>query len=122
MRRSASTLSGERKVSSVVLAPVAAAGWVVLALTDLGVRVVLFRAHRTEGAVSLLWALGFGLFLWAGAVVLGVSQLRAILFGLVGGGAIGLIVYLRGAALDESSVAQPGAYHRRLLARRRAGR
>src|SRR5262249_312411 len=64
MRRSASTLSGERRVSSVVLAPVAAAGWVVLALTDLVVRIALFRAQRTQGMVSLLWALGFGLFLW----------------------------------------------------------
>ena len=122
MRISAPTLSGERRVSSVVLAPVAAAGWVVLALTDLGVRVALFRAQRTHGTVSLLWGLGFGLFLWAGAKVLGVSQLRAILFALVGGAAIGLVVYLRGAALDDQAVGQPGAYHRRLLARRRSGR
>lgn len=122
MRRSVSTLSGERRVSWVVLAPVAAAGWVVLALTDLGVRIALFRAQRTRGMVSLLWALGFGLFLWAGAKVLGVSQLRAILFGLVGGAAIGLVVYLRGAGLDDPAIAQPGAYHRRLLARQRAGR
>jgi len=105
-----------------VLAPVAAAGWVVLALTDLGVRIALFRAQRTQGMVSVLWALLFGLFLWAGAKVIGVSQLRSILFGLVGGVAIGLVVYLRGAALDDPAVAQPGAYHRRLLARRRTGR
>src|SRR5262249_43034678 len=96
MRRSDSTLSGERGVSTVVLAPVAAAGWVVLSLTDLGVRIALFRAHRTQGAVSVLWGLGFGLFLWAGARVLGVPQLRSILFGVAAGAAIALVVYLRG--------------------------
>jgi hypothetical protein len=105
-----------------VLYPVAAAGWVVFALTSLAVRIALFRAQRTPGAVSLLWGLGFGLFLWAGAAVLGVSQLRAILFALVGGGAIALVVYLRGAALENPAAAQPGAYHRRLLSRRRPGR
>jgi len=115
-------LIAERRVSSIVLAPVAAVGWVMLALTGILVRVALFRKHRTEGVVALFWALGFALIIWAGVAVLGVRELRAILFALIAGGAIALIVYLRGAALDDLAVGQPGAYHRRLLARRRSGR
>jgi hypothetical protein len=72
--------------------------------------------------VSLLWALGFALFLWAGVTVLGVPTLRAILFALVAGGAIALVIYLRGEALDDPAAGQPGAYHRRLLSRRGSGR
>jgi hypothetical protein len=115
-------LSAERRASPILIAPVAAAGWVVLALTDVAVRIALLRHQRTPGLVSLLWGLGFGLFLWAGARVLGVPQLRAILFGLVAGGAIALVTYARGAALDGPEIAQPGAYQRRLLARRRTRR
>jgi hypothetical protein len=105
-----------------VLAPVAAVGWIVLALTRLLVRIALFREHRTEGVVSLFWALGFALFLWAGVAVLGVRELRAIPFALIAGGAIALVIYLRGAALDDLAVGQPGAYHRRQLAHGRSGR
>jgi hypothetical protein len=105
-----------------VLAPVAAAGWIVLALTSLAVRVALFPKHRSPGVVSLLWALGFALFLWAGSRAVGLPQLRAVLLALVGGGAIALVVYLRGAALENPAAGQPGAYHRRLLTRRRPGR
>jgi hypothetical protein len=115
-------LSAEQRLSSIALAPVAAVGWIMLALTRLLVRIALLREHRTQGMVALFWALGFALFLWAGVAVLGVRELRAILFALIAGGAIALIVYLRGAALDDLAVGQPGAYHRRLLARRRSGR
>jgi hypothetical protein len=115
-------LSAERTASPILIAPVAAAGWVVLVLTDGAVRIALLRHHRTPGLVSAMWGLGFGLFLWAGVIVLGVPQLRAILFALVAGGAIALVVYARGAALDGPEAAQPGAFQRRLLARRRARR
>jgi hypothetical protein len=115
-------LSAERRASPILIAPVAAAGWVVLALTDVAVRIALLRHQRTPGLVSLLWGLGFALFLWAGVAVLGVPQLRAILFALVAGGAIALVIYARGAALDGPAASQPGAYQRRLLARRRANR
>jgi hypothetical protein len=114
-------LSAEHRVFSVVLAPVAAAGWIVLALTRVLVGIALFREHRTQGVVSALWAVGFALFLWAGVAVLGVPELRAIPFALVAGVAIGLVVYLRGAALEDVAFGQPGAYHLRLLARRRSG-
>jgi hypothetical protein len=112
----------EERTSSIVLAPVAAVAWVVLALTDLAVRVALFRQHRSPGQVSVLWGLGFALFLWAGVSALGVHGLRAILFGLVAGGAIALVIYLRGAALENPVVGQPGAYHQRLLSRRSSDR
>ena len=115
-------MSAERRASPILIAPVAAAGWVVLALTDVAVRIALLRHQRTPGLVSLLWGLGFALFLWAGVTVLGVPQLRAILFALVAGGAIALIVYARGASLDGPEAARPGAFQRRLLARRRARR
>jgi len=115
-------LSAERRASPILIAPVAAAGWVVLALTEVAVRIALIRHQRAPGLVSLVWGLGFGLFLWAGARVLGVSQLRAILFGLVAGAAIALVIYARGAALDGPEIAPPGAFHRRLLTRRRTRR
>jgi len=104
-----------------VLAPVAAAGWVALGLTELGVRIALLRRNRSHGLVSVLWGLGFGLFLWAGAAAVGLPDPRAFFFGLVAGGAIALVVYLRGSGLDDQRGWRPGAYYRRLIERRRPG-
>jgi len=98
---------------SLVLAPVAAIGWLSLAVLGFVVRIALFRFHRTHGATAVLWGLGFGLFLWAGSASVGLEQERAIPFGLVAGAAIALLVYLRGAGLEDPPAAQPGAFYRR---------
>ena len=93
------------QVRSLVLAPVAAIGWLSFALLGFAVRVVLFRTQRTPGATAVLWGLGFGLFLWAGSLSVGLDEGRAIPFGLVAGAAITLFVYLRGAALENPPAA-----------------
>ena len=98
---------------SVLLAPVAAIGWLALALLGFAVRLALFRFHRTHGATALLWGLGFGLFLWAGLLSVGLEEARAIPFGLVSGAVIALFVYLRGAGLENPPAARPGAFYRR---------
>jgi hypothetical protein len=91
-------------------------------LLGLAVRIALFREHRTQGTVSILWGGGFALFLWAGVRVLGLAEVRAIPFATVAGAVIALFIYLRGAALENPPVEQPGVYHRRVLARRRSAR
>jgi hypothetical protein len=106
----------------LVLAPVAAVGWVIFGLLALAVRVTLFREHRTQGVTSVLWGLGFALFVWFGARALGLHELQAIPFALVCGAAIALFIYLRGAALENPPAEQPGAFYRRRQARRRASR
>jgi hypothetical protein len=111
-----------RRVASVVLAPLAAAGRIAVALLGLAVRIALFREHRTQGTVSILWGGGFALFLWAGVRVLGLAEVRAIPFATVAGAVIALFIYLRGAALENPPVEQPGVYHRRVLARWRSAR
>ena len=93
-----------------------------VALLDLLVRMALFPKQRTEGAASLLWGLGFALFLWFGVWTLGLRGAKGILFALVAGAVIALFVYLRGAALESPPVEQPGAFQRALLARWRSGR
>src|SRR5436309_14841912 len=117
--KSASNPSARGRVGSSAFAPFAAIGWVLFALLGLAVRVALFREHRTQGTVSLLWGLGFALFLWFGVWTLGLQEGRAIPFALVAGLAIALFVYLRGAALENPPAEQPGAFLRRRRARRR---
>jgi hypothetical protein len=107
---------------SLVLAPVAAIGWLSFALLGFAVRLALFRFHRTHGATAVLWGLGFGLFLWAGSLSVGLELGRAILFGLVSGAATALFVYLRGAGLEDPPAAQPGAFYRRRRVRRSSDR
>lgn len=85
-------------------------------------RVALFREHRTQGAISVLWGVGFALFLWGGVLALGLHEGHAVPFAVVAGTAIALFIYLRGAALENPSVEQPGVFHRRLLARWRSAR
>jgi hypothetical protein len=104
---SAARNSSDGRRGAGLLAPVAAVGWLSLAALDLAVRVALFRVHRTEAATSLLWGLGFALFLWFGSLVLGLDEPRAIAFGVIAGGAIALFVYLRGAALDGAPIGRP---------------
>jgi hypothetical protein len=94
----------------------------LLALLGLAVRAALFRQHRTPGATSVLWGLGFALYLWLGVRALGLHEVRAIPFALVAGAAIALFIYLSGAALENPPSGQPGVFHRRLLARWRAAR
>jgi hypothetical protein len=113
--------SSQRR-ASLVFAPFAAIGWLALALLGLAVRLALFPRHRTAGAVAILWGAAFTLFLWAGTRSVGLHDPNAILFGLVGGGAIALFVYLRGAGLEQPPLEQPGAAFRRRLARRRERR
>ncbi len=96
---------------------VAAVAWVGLALLDLAVRLALLRHLGRAGRSSLLWGLGFGLYLWAGLVALNASAGRALAFALVAGAAIALFVYLRGAGLESPPAARPGAFHQRLAAR-----
>ena len=113
---------GQGRVGSLAFAPVAAVGWMVVALLGFAVRVALFREHRTQGIVSVLWGLGFALFLWSGLRALGLHDGRAIPFAIVAWTAIALFIYLRGAALENPPVEQPGVFHRRLLALWRASR
>ena len=117
--KSASNPSARGRVGSSAFAPFAAIGWVLFALLGLAVRVALFREHRTQGTVSLLWGLGFALFLWFGVWTLGLSEGRATAFALVAGMTIALFVYLRGAALENPPAEQPGAFLRRRRVRRR---
>jgi len=117
--KSASNPSVRGRVGSSAFAPFAAIGWVLFALLGLAVRVALFREHRTQGTVSLLWGLGFALFLWFGVWTLGLSEGRATAFALVAGMTIALFVYLRGAALENPPAEQPGAFLRRSRVRRR---
>ena len=120
--RSVGIPGGQGRVGSLAFAPVAAVGWVVVALLGFAVRVALFREHRTQGIVSVLWGLGFALFLWSGLRALGLHDGRAIPFAIVAWTAIALFIYLRGAALENPPVEQPGVFHRRLLALWRASR
>jgi hypothetical protein len=117
--KSASNPSAQWRVGSFPFAPFAAVGWVLFALLGLAVRVALYREHRTQGTVSLLWGLGFALFLWFGVWTLGLGEGRAIPFALVAGMTIALVVYLRGAALENPPAEQPGAFLRRRRVRRR---
>src|SRR5437763_6708249 len=115
-------MSAHQRASSIAFAPFAAIGWFFLALLGLAVRVALFRRLRGEGAVSLLWGLGFALFLWFGLWSIKLQQRNAVLCALVAGLAIALFVYLRGAGLERPPLERPGVFHRRALARRRARR
>lgn len=121
--RSANESSGQPRpglfpgrLVTFVFAPVAAVGWVSLILLGFAVRLALFREHRTQGTTSSLWGFGFALFLWGGSLAVGLPDVRAVPFALVAGAGIALFVYLRGAALENPPVAQPGVFHRRLVA------
>ena len=48
------------------------------------------------GVTSFLWALFFGLFVWAGLLAIGVSQGTALVLGLLSFGAVFLFVRLYG--------------------------
>ena len=93
-----------------------------LAMLDLAVRTVMLRRVLSAGASSIIWGLGFALYLWFGGWALGLGEAHAIPFALFAGGAIALFVYLRGAGLEGPPAAQPGVWHRRLAARRRSAR
>jgi len=111
-----------RRASSVAYVPVAAVGLALVAVLGLAVRVALFPKNHSQGAVSVLWGLGFALYLWFGVWVLGLREVRALLFVLVAGAAIALLIYLRGAGSESPPAAQPGVFYPRLLARRRSAR
>lgn len=116
------TSSPGRLAATVALAPLAAVGWVSIALLGLAVRLALFREHRSQGTVSLLWGLGFAILLWGSGLELGLDESRAIPFAVVAGASISLFVYLRGSALENPPVGRPGAFHRRLVTRWRSAR
>jgi hypothetical protein len=69
--------------------------------------------------MALVWGVVFALYLWWGSHQVGLDQTRAILLGVVAGGASALFVYLRGAGLDRPPADRPGAALRRRAARRR---
>ena len=48
------------------------------------------------GVTSFLWALGLGVFIWAGLLAIGVSKGTALILGLLSFGAIFLFVRLYG--------------------------
>src|SRR5437762_288470 len=106
--RPATTPDAPRRVDRILYAPIAAVGWVFLALLELAVGAVLFRRLRSHGATAFLWGLGLALFLWAGLRAVGVHQLNAILFALVAGAVIALVVYLRGSGLEGAPSEKPG--------------
>src|SRR5436190_22616901 len=109
----------QRRGSSIALAVVGAIGWFFLAVLDFLVKIALFRAHRSHGATAVLWGVGFGLFIWLASLGLGLHGMRAILLALVGGAAIALFVYLRGAGVEDPPVGRPGASYRRRRSPRR---
>jgi hypothetical protein len=49
-----------------------------------------------RGITSFLWALGLGLFVWAGLLAIGISKGTALIVGLLAFGAIFLLVRLYG--------------------------
>ncbi len=49
-----------------------------------------------HGLISFLWALGLGLFIWLGALAIGVSSLTALVVALIAGAAIFFYVRLYG--------------------------
>jgi hypothetical protein len=110
------------RLGPIAYAPLAAVAWFFFALLGLAVRFALFRRLRGQGATSVLWGIGFALFLWFSLWALKVKELNAILFALVAGAAIALFVYLRGAGLEGPPSDRPGVFHREALARRRAKR
>lgn len=69
--------------------------------------------------MALVWGLVFALYLWWGSHQVGLGENRAILLGLVGGGASALFVYLRGAGLGRPPSDRPGVFLGRAAARRR---
>jgi hypothetical protein len=106
-----------KRASSVAYVPVAAVGLAAVAMLGLAVRIALFPKNHTQGTVSVLWGLGFAVYLWFGAWALGLPGVHAMLFALVAGAAIGLLIYVRGAGLESPPAARPGRFYRRLLAR-----
>jgi len=110
------------RVGSLVYVPIAAAGWLSLALLDLLVRIALFPRLRSERTAALLWGAAFALFLWFGLWTLKIPELNAILFAVVAGAAIALFVYLRGSALEGPPLELPGSAARRRRAARRPAR
>jgi hypothetical protein len=110
------------RIGSLVYAPIAAAGLLSLALLDLAVRVALFPRLRSERTASILWGIGFALFLWFGLWTLKIPEPNAILFAVIAGVAIALFVYLRGAALEAPPLERPGSPLRRRRDVRRPAR
>ncbi len=106
-----------RRFGELASASVAAVGLLML---DLAVRAALLRRVRSPGVAAISWGLGFGLYLWFGAWVLGLGEPRSILFALVAGSSIALFVYLRGAGLEGPPAVQPGVWQRRLVFRWRS--
>jgi hypothetical protein len=93
--------------------------WLGLALLGVAVKVVLFPRHRGGGAMAVVWAVVFGLFLWWGSHQVGLDQTRAILLGLVGGAASGFYIYMRGSAVEGAPAGRPGAFLGRRIRRGR---
>jgi hypothetical protein len=92
--------------------------WLGLALVGLLVKIALAPRHRSGGAMSLVWGVLFFLYLWWGSHQVGLDQNRALLLGLVGGGASALFVYLRGAGAAKPPSDRPGVFLGRALAKR----
>jgi hypothetical protein len=95
-----------------------AVAWAGLGLLGLLVKLALFPRHRSPGAMAVVWGVLFALYLWWGSHQVGLDQNRAILLGLVGGGASAFFVYLRGAGLGRAPSDRPGVFLGRAAARR----
>jgi hypothetical protein len=68
-----------------------------MAAKDYDPRVPHLRPPSIDhGIVSLLWAVGFGLFIWFGSLAVGVSSATAFIMGAVCGFLIFLFVRIRG--------------------------
>jgi hypothetical protein len=96
--------------SSILLAPLAAIGWLGLAFLELLVRLALFAKYRSQGTTSVLWGVVFGVTIYVLLWVLSVGQLQSLLFSVITGALIALYVYLRGAALENPPVGQPDLF------------
>jgi hypothetical protein len=84
--------------------------WVGMALLALAVKVWLLPRHRGGGATAIIWGVVFGLFLWWGSHQVGAGQTRAILLGVVAGGACAFFIYMSGSAAEGPPAGQPGAF------------
>ena len=64
----------------------------------------LRQPARSHGAVSFVWGLVFGLYIWLGGLAVGVTGATAFVFGAVAGFLIFLYVLVYGADVPRRQV------------------
>jgi|SRR5579862_5184329 len=110
---------GQTRSPGVLVTIVGAFGWVGLALLGVAVKLFLVSKRRSAGPAALIWGLLFAAYLWWGSHQIGLREWKARLLGILGGLAIALFIYLRGASLERPPADRPGLFLGRFVARRR---